>query len=333
MLTKRLLGGNHSSIFGSGSSYGNITGAATYDSGTGTWNVTGAATVDIQSETGTAMLMCRNIIVNAGTLTVTTNCKGLILFASESVQVLNGGTIHINKLGKAGNFGNLTPLDLMPTAWKNSVRQSGLLTYMIQGEGQIGAGSQCAGSWYSPSAGLTPPDAGPMQTGGGMSGGSGGGCSGIGGKGGPCSGGAGSGAVYNGSSADAGNYGGPGSAGSGESDTTPGGGAGDPPGLGGGYGGNRDIRAGKGAGGGLLMLFTPNLLIQAACYVSADGAGGGSGSSSGGSAGGGCVVIVTNPGALSNAGGITANGGLSGDGYRQGLGGGNGSVNIFTSWN
>ena len=108
MLTKRLLGGNHSSIFGSGSSYGNITGAATYDSGTGTWNVTGAATVDIQSETGTAMLMCRNIIVNAGTLTVTTNCKGLILFASESVQVLNGGTIHINKLGKAGNFGNLT---------------------------------------------------------------------------------------------------------------------------------------------------------------------------------------------------------------------------------
>lgn len=88
------------------------------------------------------------------------------------------------------------------------------------------------------------------------------------------------------------------------------------------------------------MLFTPALLIDSGCIVSADGAMGGAGTNGntlggGGSAGGGIVCVVTKAGGLTNNGTLRANGGPIAQYAFQPIGeqggpGGAGSVNIFT---
>lgn len=331
--------GGAASVFGNGQPYGNISGAASY--GGGTWTVTGAATVDIDSEVGAAVLLCKRIIVTGtGVLTVTTNCKGLLLFASVSVEVQAGGKIHIDKLGKAGNFGDLTPYDLLPAACKLRVSKAKLSAYVIKGEGAAGC-PQLVGAAHV--GGLPGTAAVAMQSGGGGGGGQGGYgplTSGAGGKGGPCCGGAGSGGVDgegSGSSPDAGPYGGPGGAGVWIYRTRAmGGGGGDP--IGASIGGAEDA---EGAGGGLLAIFTPTFVCASTGHVSSAGAHGGNSNASGatdgkpgGGTGGGVIVIGTRQGGYTNLGTVAAPGGLGGIRtdkvtYCPGGSGGPGSVNIF----
>jgi hypothetical protein len=331
------------SVFGNGVPFGGISGAAAYDSNTGTWTVTGAATVDIRGETGAAVLRCKRLVVDGGALTVPTNCKGLLVFASVSVECVNGGKIHIDKLGKAGNFGNLTPLDLIPVGWFSGLNRARLSAHVVLGEGAAGAAG-VPGSPTGNVSGHTGGAASAMQTGGGGSGARSNNSTvitvGAGGKGGPCCGGAASGGAagtvgqaY--SSAAAGAYGADGSDGhtnEGAGYAT-GGGAGDPKG--------RTYYADTvedttnvptGAGGGLLMLFAPALSIASGCIVSADGGvgGGASGGTGGGSAGGGCVALVTKAGGYTNAGTVRASGGAAkACTYGSGGAGGAGSVNIL----
>lgn len=315
------------SIFGDGTAYGNITGTASYNAGTGTWTVTGAATVDIQAETDAAVLLCRNVVVDgpSAVLTVTTNCKGLLLFASESYQEINGGRTNIDYKGKAGNFGDLTPYDLVPAAWRGGLDQAGLDAYVFQGEGAAGAAAQTSVN----TQGITGAAATAMQTGGGGSStynGNGYACP-PGGKGGPCCGGAGA-AANNGYGVTTfpGDYGGPGGSSYPTVYNASGGGAGDPVGVGQGGGPN-----GLGAGGGILAVFSPSISIASGCIASADGAlGGGNTMYSGGSAGGGNVLMVTLTGGLSNAGTIRAAGGGNAGSNIKGGAGGVGSVNTFT---
>jgi hypothetical protein len=327
------------SIFGTGARYGNITGAATYDATTGTWTVTGAATVDISAETGSAVLMCKRLVVNGGVLTVSTNCKGLLIFASVSVQLINGGKINIDRMGKAGNFGNLTPFALLPAAAQKLVHRGKLLTYVVQGSGASG-GDQAVLDSTAGSPGHAGAAAGAMQTGGGGSGNANGSSpannglamANFGGIGGPCCGGAASGSQYGAVGTPAGSYGGPGGNSNNASYCSAG--PGDPPGTGGAV--NPVAPA---AGGGLMMIFAPIISIASGFIVSADGApgsGGGSGvyPTCSGGAGGGCVVVVTKSGGMSNLGTIRARGGAAplnswGAAYKAGDGG-LGSVNIFT---
>jgi hypothetical protein len=331
-----------SSIFGDGTAHGNISGTASYDAGTGTWTVTGAATVDIDVGTNAAVLMCKKLVVDGASavLTVSTNCKGLLVFASVSVEVKNGGKIHIDKLGKAGNFGNLTPGDLVPAAWQGALDIAGLAAYEVQGEGVAGV----AGAYTTSNGTITRGNDGAAATNGTMrsgSGGSGGVCygsepsnrsiSGNSGKGGPCCGGAASGgASYSGVSTNAGDYGGPASAAAGSSNVYISGAAGDP--VGATFNGN----AALGAGGGLLMLFSPSISIASGCSVTAAGAGGGTGvgisyGMGGSGAGGGIVAVVTETSGLTNAGTISAPGGARGPsgGTDASANGGAGSVNLF----
>lgn len=299
--------------------------------------VTGAATVAPDAGTGASVFTATNVAVDGGSLAPSTNSKGLIGFVSGSVRCYNGGRIHIDKLGKAGNLGNLTVLDLVPASIKRKLKNS-LASFVVLGEGAAGAPAgtptaSAAGPGYNGSAATA------MQTGGGASGqvqstGASGTAFNPGGKGGPCCGGAGSGGEYWGDSVPsyrgpAGAYGGPGGAGGHPSYGASG--PGDPPGTGG------ALQA-TGAGGGLLMLFTPLLSLASGCIVSADGAGGttntGTWPLNSGGAGGGCVVAVTSPGGYINNGTVRANGGVGtpnsyGATMKPGNGGA-GSVNIFT---
>ena len=113
-------------------------------------------------------------------------------------------------------------------------------------------------------------------------------------------------------------------------------GAGDPVGvLDPTYGGS--FAAPEGAGGGLLMLFSPAVYIGPGSTISADGARGGSCSGGnvnigGSGAGGGCVyIVVTAAGGCANHGSVTANGGPGGTAtggtlVRPGAAGGTGFV-------
>lgn len=344
MLTRRRhrgLGGVVKSLYGDGTAHGTLTG--TYTESAGVWTVTGAATIAIDGTLGAAVLMGKQLIVDGGTLTVSTNCKGIIGFFSEKVEVKNGGKIHIDKLGKAGNFGNLTAIDLIPTAWKTALDETKVDDYVVQGEGA--AGGAAIGATEGLVHGRTGSAATSMQTGGGGTGARWNNGStvtvGAGGKGGPCCGGAASGGtggtIGNAYSAvAAGPYGATGSDGRTNESATyaTGGGAGDPVG--------RTLYAdtavdttnvATGAGGGLLMLFSPSVSVASGCIVSADGGvgGGAPGGTAGGSAGGGCVCIVTNTGGYSNTGTVRASGGASKSAtYGNGGAGGAGSVNTFT---
>jgi hypothetical protein len=322
------------SIFGDGTAYGNISGTASYDSGTGTWTVTGAATVDIDGGTSTAVLRCKKIVVDGASavLSVSTNCKGLLLFASVSVEVKNGGKINIDKKGKAGNFGDLTLWSLVPAAMQSGLKQSALEAYALLGEGAAAQGSNNTDLTVR-----TGNAASSMQTGGGGEG-TGYGSPG-GGNGGPCCGGAGgpgdsytSGNALGATAIAPGAYGGPG----GSANVTAlytsggaGGGAGDPVGTG--YARSGSVSAPDGAGGGVVWLFSPSISVASGCSVTSSGAHGGNASNTGGGgAGGGNVGIVTQSGGLSNSGTISAPGGAGGTGTRAGSAGGAGSVNTST---
>lgn len=302
--------------------------------------ITAAATVAPDAETDAAAYTARHIVVESGgSLAPSTNCKGLIGIISESAYLANGGVMHTDKLGKAGDYGDLTVLDLVPASIRRKLKSS-LSAFVVEGEGADGgAGKGPVTGNNAGNPGAAAP-AGSMKTGGGGSGsprGSVAATVGAGGGGGPCSGGAGSGAscryTVTGASAAASPHGGPASPGVTDNPTSfsAGGGAGDTPGA---SVGNTPV-APTGAGGGLLMLFTPTLSIASGCVVSADGGGGGTGggtSAGGGGAGGGCVVVVTQTGGYTNAGTVRASGGPGGIGTSGNVGGagGAGSVNTFT---
>lgn len=297
--------------------------------------VTGAATVAPDGTTGASVVQCDTLVVDGGTLAPSTNSKGLIVLAKSGIHIVNGGKAHIDKLGKAGNYGNLTVLDLVPQSIKRKLKPT-LAAYVALGEGALG-GAQCVLNGSAYGGGFNGPAASSMQTGGGGSGNGNGVTPSIpmnnpGGNGGPCCGGAGSGSQYGVAGTGAGPYGGPGGNANNVSYTSAG--PGDPPGTGGAV--NPSAPA---AGGGLLMLFAPSISIASGCIVSADGApgvggGGGTYPTCSGGAGGGCVVAVTNAEGYSNAGTVRANGGVGpqnswGASYKAGDGGA-GSVNTFT---
>lgn len=315
--------------WGTGKPYGNISGAANFDAASGIWTVTGAATVDIVAETGAAVLMCKRIVIDGGVLSVAEKCKGLLLFSSQGGVLINGGQVSMSKLGKAGNFGALTPLDLLPAACVPFIHRGQLAKYVVAPRGAEGVPGVSGGRWAVGQAGTNGLAAGPMQTGGGGSGANRIGASGKSGCGGPCCGGAGSGGADGGNTQDAGDYGGPGSAGTGYSDSIGGGGSGDPVGVGGGYA--PGAHPGEGPGGGLLMFFTPSLSIASGCVMAADGAPGGGGYSPGGATGGGNITVVTTFRGYKNQGTVRAAGGAPRAGYATGFGsgGGAGSINIF----
>lgn len=287
--------------------------------------ITGAATVAPDPITGAAAFMCHNLVLDgaAASLSASTNCKGLLGFVDGLVALRDGANLHMNKLGKAGAFGDLSPDLLLPASFASRVATKSLAAYVVKGRGAEG-GATIAGS-YTSNPGHA---AGPMQTGGGGTGMTwGGGTSGKGGCGGPCCGGAASGGGNNVVSPPAGDFGGPGGPGS----TGSSGGAGDPPGM----PGETGYSYGEGPGGGLIALFAGALTVETGGIISTDGAAGGAANGCpGGGAGGGCIIVVTRPDGYTNHGTLRAAGGLSGAVYgstnpsRAGTGGA-GSVNIF----
>jgi len=239
--------------------------------------------------------------------------------------------IHMNKLGKAGNFGGLSPDMLLPARLRPRIACGPLKTYVVKGRGAEG-GTGGAGTGYSTDPGTPGVAAGPMQTGGGGGGNGGISGGGNGGCGGPCCGGAGGGGGNNNSNVGiaAGPYGGPGGDAAQSDQGGVGGAAGDP--LGALPIGTYACSLAEGAGGGLLFLFAGALDIAPGCVVSSDGARGGYGYIIPGSgAGGGCIVIVTQRGRYKNAGTVRAAGGAMGGYYQAHYAspGGAGSVNIF----
>jgi len=296
--------------------------------------VTGVATVAPDTTTGAAVFMAHNLVlIGAGaSLSASTNCKGLCGYVNGRVALRGGAHLHVDKIGKAGNFGDLSPDMLLPAAFKCKIAARKLKAFVVRGEGADGAPGVTAQGTSLNTAGLTGAAAGPMQTGGGGSGmaGSDSGAlvkSGNGGKGGPCGGGAASGSTYSTVSVtghSAGPYGGPGGDGQIAADA---GGGGDPPGSG--------YNRAQGAGGGLLMLFARHFDAASGCLVSADGTNGVPNQNdyrASAGTGGGCVLIATQTGGYSNAGTIRAAGGSGGFAsvtQLRGGDGGPGSVNIF----
>ena len=278
--------------------------------------VTGAATVTPDATTRASVYSCQNLVITgaSASLAAATNSKGLLGFVRGRVVITNGGSIHMDSLGLAGNFGNTPITSLIPATLLKHIRTENLAAYVLLGEGAAGAPACSRDNSYN--SGVA---AGPMQTGGGGTGRAGSGTAGAGGKGGPCCGGAGSGGAVHQTSPAAGAYGGPGGAAKATS-FSGGGGAGNPPGA-----GSNGGAAALGGGGGVVGLFAPSINIAAGAFIRADGAIGGVGNYRGGAAGGGCVVIVTSTGGLTNAGTICANGG----GGTGGGWGGIGSVNTF----
>lgn len=298
--------------------------------------ITGAATVAPDSTTGAAVYMAHNLalIGASASLSASTNCKGLLGFVNGRVALRGGAHLHMNKLGRAGNFGDLSPDMLLPSTLTRRIATRKLRAYVVAGFGAAG-GVSAVNADSSGTLGNSGLAAGAMQAGGGGSGGAAHGTSGHGGRGGPCGGGAGSGGVLGYDGTDAGDYGGPGSnalsaTGSG---IICGGGAGDPVGVGMSPGNVPNTSfSGQGAGGGLLALFAARLDVGASCLVSTDGATGGPSYVGGGSAGGGIAILVTKPGGYANSGTIRAAGGASVGTTYAGLyggAGGAGSVNIF----
>ena len=296
--------------------------------------ITGAATVAPDVVTGASAYSASNIVLDGSTasLSPSTNSKGLIGFVRGSFRAVNGAKAHINKLGKAGGFGNLTALDLAPISIIRKLKPS-IAAYVVQGKGALGAPSRSV-SGNSTYKGVSGTAAGSMQTGGGGEGGTRASGStarstGNGGRGGPCCGGGGGGGNCASGGTVTPDYG---VGGAGATDETHAGmgGAGDPRGESAGAVGTTALS--DNGGGGLFMLFTPVCNIHPGCVVSADGGDGAghSNGSGGGATGGGCVVIVTALGGYKNLGTVRASGGGIRAAY-LGIGGpgGAGSVNIF----
>lgn len=304
--------------------------------------VTGAATVDPDPETGAAVVMGCNLVVLPGaTLTVSGHCKGLVLYFSERIVI--SGAVHMTALGRAGNFGDLTPLDLTPGRLRAKLLTHPYKALVVKGRGAEGGAFITVG-YSSTGYSNVGHSAGPMQTGGGGTGLANNGNSGgttvvqAGGCGGPCCGGAGSGSVPgNGVGAPARDFGGPGGSPLTASSVQAfGGAAGDPPGAGN-AGGTCTYENFDRAGGGLLCAFAPRVEVLSGGLVASDGGKGGAvGNTSYGApgpgAGGGIIIIGTAPGGYSNTGTVRAAGGAPGDGnayYGRGAYGGSGSVNTF----
>ena len=341
--------GGGGSLFGDGSYSGNVMqGGSVLMPVAGVLTVTGAATVVPDLVTFSCMVLCDWLIVDGAgaSLSASTNNKGLIVYAKSGIQCLNGGRIHNDKLGKAGNFGNLTAYNLTPASLQRTLKKTALETYVVLGEGAAGGPGGNAGISENGDTGAA---ASAIQSGGG-GGGQGGSDAyswhahgATGGKGGPCCGGGGGGGAAlnyttgNGIPPVCADYG---AGGDGAQRHTTGGyytggGAGDPPGTG--YAETVPASPGVGAGGGLLMLFAPLISIASGCVVSADGGTGGTSVSysgcGGGGAGGGVLVLVTLPGGYTNNGTVRASGGPGGGGRdgSHGGAGGAGSVNILTA--
>ncbi|OIO05797.1 MAG: hypothetical protein AUJ49_00840 [Desulfovibrionaceae bacterium CG1_02_65_16] len=289
--------------------------------------ITNTATVVPDAYTGAAVWMAHNValIGASASLSAAANCKGMLGFVSGLTALREGAHLHMDKLGKAGAFGDLSPDMLLPARLRRRISCGQLKSYRVKGEGAEGGAGVYDNSIYG-SHGRTPAPAGPMQTGGGGSGACSHGTSGHAGKGGPCCGGAGSGGVDAATGPNAGDFGGPGGDGKSGNGYPVCGGGGDPVGVG--AGNSTYARPGQGAGGGLLGLFTRHIDIAASCVVSADGAAGGAiagTTACGGSTGGGCVFIVTIPGGYTIRGTVRAAGGTTGASAPGGVG----SVNIF----
>ncbi|MBU1229567.1 MAG: hypothetical protein KKA55_01920 [Proteobacteria bacterium] len=297
--------------------------------------VTGEATVAPNAETGASVVMGQNLVVigASASLKPSTNSKGLILLFNKGVYARDGGKMSTDKLGKGGNYGNLTAHDLAPAVLRAKIKKTAHDAYVVQGEGAAGAAAQPSvnTTGYTGAAGAA------MQSGGGGSGCHAGPGTDPGGKGGPCAGGAGStGTPYSASGTRIAPepYGGKGGWFNGTCSGASGGGAGDP--IGPGTAGV--VTPASGAGGGLLMLFSPTVSIASGCVMSSDGGRGGSDAAygyPGAGAGGGIVCIVTKAGGYSNNGTVRASGGLGGLNYGNnppctGGSGGAGSVNTFT---
>ena len=314
--------------------------------------VTSTATVASDAQTGAAAFTCRNLvgIGAAVSLSASTNCKGLLGFVRGMAALRGGAHWHMDRLGRAGNFGDLSPADLLPARVRGRVSLERLLPYRVKARGAEGGAASSLSYGNGECYGNSGLAAGAMRTGGGGGGQAvnantlGPGCrGGSGGCGGPCCGGAGGAPGYcQGSGGNAGDFGGPGG------DTTApnwgqvsavAGGGGDPAGI-------NNITptytftiAQASAGGGLFLLFATQLDVGSGCLISADGSpgtvitGGPYGAVNGPGCGGGCVCIVTEPGGYHNSGTVRAAGGVHGDKqpyYVSTAGdGGAGSVNIF----
>lgn len=275
--------------------------------------ITGAATVTPDATTGASSVMCNTVVADgaSASLTSSTNSKGLFIIAKTGIYEVNGGKIHMDGKGKAGNFGDLTVYSLLSEALKKVVKRSMWEGFVLKGEGAAGA----AGIAGNNVSGLTGVAGTTMQTGGGGSGASAGALTHPGGKGGPTCGGAGSAGAYQNAGTAPGPYGGPGGSSVADGGSS-GGGAGDPVGTGDGSG-----LPGNGPGGGVLGLAAPVVSLTSGCVASADGLRGGAGYRPGGGTGGGNVFIVTFLDGLINSGTIRAAGGLGGAAQYAAIGG------------
>lgn len=306
--------------------------------------ITGAATVAPDSTTVAASYSCQNLVLDgaAASLTTSTNCKGLFGVVKERVIGVNGAKAHMNGKGIAGNFGNLTPYDLISAPIRGKLSRK-LKNYVFSAEGANGA-SPISFTGTAQVDGLTGSAAVSMQTGGGGGGGarlgSISGNSSSGGKGGTCCGGGGGGGLISSTqgvtAAVTPDYG---QGGAGNLDTSnigfrADGGSGNPVGASVGSGApNTPPVAG---GGGILGFICPQIDWYSGCVASSDGTpGAGSNvtaSSGSGSSGGGITFCITLTGGLNNQGTFRASGGALpvAASYGRGGPGGAGSVNTFT---
>lgn len=281
--------------------------------------ITGAATVTPDATTGASSVMCNTVVADgaSASLTSSTNSKGLFIIAKTGIHEVNGGKIHMDGKGKAGNFGDLTVYSLLSAAIQKKLKRSMWEGFVLKGEGAAGAPATVGNNV----SGLTGAAGTTMQTGGGGSGAS------VatthpGGKGGPTCGGAGSAGAYTNAGTAPGPYGGPGGNAFADGGAS-GGGAGDPVGT-----GDPSGLPGNGPGGGVLGLAAPVVSLTSGCVASADGSRGGAGYRPGGGAGGGNVFTVTYQDGLINSGTIRAAGGLGGAAQYGPIGGSGGAGSV-----
>lgn len=315
-------------LYYSGSPFGSITGAVTYDASLDLWTVTGNAYLTIDPDTLIAPLMCRRLVVDGGLLTVNAACKGMYLWP-KSYELKNGGGISMTGKGCGGTVASdLNIHDLLPRALKARLSRSLLAAYALKALGAAGGAARVGGGVGNAGAAAT-----AWQSGGGGSGSVlNSGTGGKGGRGGPFHGGGGGGGITN---SGATHYGtapidATDAGAGGDGYTSPGdmcaGGAGIPPGVGNNTGGATDD-GGNGAAAPLII-FAPSHLIAAGCVIQSDGlVGGSSAHNCGGSNGGGIVGLIWRD-TYTNNGTVRANGGAAAVGGVNGGPGGAGSVNV-----
>jgi len=310
---KSIIGGRKF-IFGDGIYSQNVVqgGVTLQPDANGLITITGAATVAPDATTQASVVSCDKLIVDgaSASLSPSTSSKGLIVFAKTSIIIRNGGRVHINGLGYAGDFGGVVIPALTPEAIARKIRTDALAAYvfgLVKTAAGTAASAMNAGGGGAGAGATASSSAVRLGGSGGRSGSLCGGCGG----GGAC-------AFSTGT-----NWGG-----------WAGGAAGDygsSVGLGGGnatrgYGGN------GGLPGGFLALLSPSIFIGPACTVSADGANGLPGAAgasavvgAGGGGAGGILFFLTLPDGYSNNGTASANGGSGANA------GGVGSVNVFSA--